>query len=180
MPRQTTVSVDRLNGIIACLVPAITVLRDLHGVFETPFIQVIVETTLSLINTVKTAKRNKSESAELLENIHEILYCIIGILLKSENVGSLPPAMLEHLGRFTHTINQIYTFIEARQDRNTIQNLLRRSEMNTLLQDCRAGLQQASEIFKAIVIDVPEVKSFAKQLQLILHFAIKAQDIPRA
>jgi hypothetical protein len=52
----------------------------------------------------------------------------------------------------THrTVNQIHTFVEAQQDGNAIKNLLRRSELNTLLKYCRSGLQQALELFKASV-----------------------------
>ncbi|KAJ7875597.1 hypothetical protein B0H14DRAFT_3548064 [Mycena olivaceomarginata] len=150
MPRQTTLDI-RLNDVISSLIPAITALKDFHGVFQTPFIQVIAETSLSLINTVTNVKRNKSESVELLGSIHEVIYCIISILMQSETAGSLPPVMLEHLGKFLQTVNQIHTFVEAQQDGNTIKNFLRRSELNTLLKYCRSGLQQALELFKASI-----------------------------
>jgi hypothetical protein len=55
MPRQTALDI-RLNDVISSLIPAITALKDFHGVFQTPFIQVIAETSLSLINTVTVNK----------------------------------------------------------------------------------------------------------------------------
>jgi hypothetical protein len=45
-------------------------------------------------------KRNKNECAQLLENIHPVLYAIISLHLKSETVESLAPAMLDNIGRF--------------------------------------------------------------------------------
>jgi hypothetical protein len=35
-----------------------------------------------------------------MENIHDVVYAIINLHLKSEPVGSLPPAMLDSLGKF--------------------------------------------------------------------------------
>jgi hypothetical protein len=50
---------------------------------------------------------------------------------------------------FDSTIHKIHTFVEAQQDGNRISNLLRYSEMSNLLKDCRAGMQNALEAFKA-------------------------------
>jgi hypothetical protein len=47
------------------------------------------------------------------------------------------------------TIHKIYTFVEAQQEGNRFKILLRHSEMNTLLKDCDAGMQQALQSFKA-------------------------------
>jgi len=46
------------------------------------------------------------------------------------------------------TLHKIHTFVEAQQDGNKIKILLRRSEMNTLLKDCKTGLQNAFDVFK--------------------------------
>jgi hypothetical protein len=35
-----------------------------------------------------------------MENIHQVLYAIINLYLKSETAGSLDPAMLDHIGKF--------------------------------------------------------------------------------
>jgi hypothetical protein len=45
-------------------------------------------------------KWNKNECAQLLENIHPVLYAIISLYLKSETVECLPPAMLDNIGKF--------------------------------------------------------------------------------
>lgn len=37
---------------------------------------------------------------QLMENIHQILYAIVNLHVKSETVGSLPPLMVDHIGKF--------------------------------------------------------------------------------
>ncbi|KAJ7809556.1 hypothetical protein B0H14DRAFT_2865665 [Mycena olivaceomarginata] len=93
-------------------------------------------------------KKNKVECIQLVENIHQVLYAIINLHIKSDTPGSLPPSMLYHVGKFTETIHKVHTFLEAQQDGNRIKNLFRQSELNTLVKDCRAGLQHAMEVFK--------------------------------
>jgi hypothetical protein len=36
-----------------------------------------------------------------MENIHQVLYAIINLYIRSETAGSLPPAMLDNIGKFT-------------------------------------------------------------------------------
>ncbi|KAJ7098271.1 P-loop containing nucleoside triphosphate hydrolase protein, partial [Mycena epipterygia] len=93
-------------------------------------------------------KRNKEECVQLMENIHKLLYAIANLHIKSETTGTLLPETLGHIGRFTETLLKIQTFAEAQQDGSKIKQFFRQSEMNTLLKDCRAGLQQAIEVFK--------------------------------
>jgi hypothetical protein len=42
-------------------------------------------------------------------------------------------------------------YLEAQQEGIRIRNLFRQGEVNTLLKDCRAGLQHAMEVFKASI-----------------------------
>jgi hypothetical protein len=104
-----------------------------------------------------------------MENIHQVLYTIINLYMKSEAAGSLHPLVLDHIGKFTEyiwssmlegdidnlefprTLHKIHTFIEAQQDSSKIKYFFRQGEMNTLLKDCRSGLDQALEVFKVSV-----------------------------
>ncbi|KAJ7131108.1 hypothetical protein C8R44DRAFT_871639 [Mycena epipterygia] len=101
MPHQPTVSVIRSRGIIACLETIVTLLNKVTDAFGTPFVPAISSTTLSLITAVQNAKMNKEECIQLMENIHGILYTIIKLHITSETAGSLPPAILYHIGKFT-------------------------------------------------------------------------------
>ncbi|KAJ7119692.1 hypothetical protein C8R44DRAFT_853775 [Mycena epipterygia] len=148
MSHQLTITNIRLNDIIACLTPAVALLDKVNGAFDTPFIQAISNTALALITALQNVKRNKDECIQLMENIHHILYALINLQIKSETAGSLPPATLYHVGKFTETLHRIHTFFEAQQDGNKIKQFFRQSEMNTLCKGCQAGLDEALQVFK--------------------------------
>ncbi|KAJ7462879.1 hypothetical protein FB451DRAFT_1370816 [Mycena latifolia] len=157
MSRQPSVTEIRLNNIIACLTPTLALLYELSNTFGTPFVPAISNTTLSLISVVQlffctdmlqNVKRNKDDCVQLLENVYQLLNAIINLHIKSETKGSLDPATLGHVGKFTETLHKIHTFVEAQQDGSKIMHFFRQIETKTFLGECRAGLQQAFEVFK--------------------------------
>ncbi|KAJ7807766.1 hypothetical protein B0H14DRAFT_2609397 [Mycena olivaceomarginata] len=150
MPRQLAVTQFRLENIIASLGPAVTLLKDLNDAFCPPFVQPIINIIEASINVVQNVKRNKNNCAQLMENIHQVLYAIVHLHIKSETVGSLPPEMINNIGKFMETLHKIYTYIQAQQDGNKIKNLFRNTEIQNLLKDCQSGLDQAMEVFRAI------------------------------
>ncbi|KAF8134158.1 hypothetical protein K438DRAFT_1787256 [Mycena galopus ATCC 62051] len=147
MPHQPTLKEIRLNVITTCLTFSLPLLDELNEAFRPPFVQSITNTIQTLINSVQNVKQNKSECAQLIENIHQVLYAIVNLHMKSEPFGSLPPSMLDNVGKFLETLHKIYIFIEAQEQRNKIKHFFRNNEMKTLLQDCHAGLKQAQEVF---------------------------------
>ncbi|KAJ7493526.1 hypothetical protein FB451DRAFT_1490663 [Mycena latifolia] len=164
MPHEPTIDI-RLNNIIACLDAAIPLLNNINDAFGTPFVQVITNTTLSLITRVQKVKRNKEDCVRLMENIHELLYAVIKLHIKSETGGSLLPTTLDHIGKFTDTLHKIHMFIEVQQDGNKFKHFLRQHEISTLLKDCHEGLQQTLDVFKMDTIvfnDIIEMKKTAE------------------
>ncbi|KAJ7103943.1 hypothetical protein C8R44DRAFT_808389 [Mycena epipterygia] len=147
MPHQPTVTEIRMSNVLTVLTPVVTLLNEFTDAFGTPFMRAISSTTLSLMSLVQNVKRNKDECIRFMENIHSILYAIITLHLRSETAGSLPPATLDCVGKFTKTLYKIHAFIEAQQDGNKIKYFFRQNEMNTLRKDCEAGLAEALKIF---------------------------------
>ncbi|KAJ7100546.1 hypothetical protein C8R44DRAFT_859395 [Mycena epipterygia] len=147
MPTRPTVTDSRLNNTLVCLAPTITLLNEVNDAFGTPFIKAISNTTLSLVTAVQNVKRNKDQCVQLMENIHQILHAIINLHLKPGTAGRLPPAMLDHVGKFTKTLHKIHTFVEAQQDRNRLTHFFRQNEMNTLRKGCSEGLEEALKFF---------------------------------
>jgi hypothetical protein len=45
-------------------------------------------------------KRNKAECVGLMEDIHQVLYAIINLYIRSDTAGSLPPSIMDHIGKF--------------------------------------------------------------------------------
>ncbi|KAJ7106020.1 hypothetical protein C8R44DRAFT_745667 [Mycena epipterygia] len=198
MPRDPTITDIQLSNIIACLMPAIDMLTELHDGFGSPFVQAISNTTQSLISMVqvvnlsppplhfsdsifKNVKRNRDECIRCMENIHELICAIVHLHMQSEPVGSLSPEMLDNVGKFMKTLHKIHAFIEAQQDSNKIKQFLRQIEMNALLKECQAGLQEALDIFKVecgvmLLADVMSVqkkteKMHQELLELISEFS---------
>ncbi|KAF8132133.1 hypothetical protein K438DRAFT_2130997 [Mycena galopus ATCC 62051] len=144
MPRQPTVAETNLDRITTCLTLTLPLLNELHDAFGPPFVQSIANTIQTLIKLVQ----NKSECAQLMDGMHEVLYAIVKLHMRSEIVGSLLPAELDDIGKFIQTLHKIYTFVEAQQQGNKIKHFFRNNEMNKLRQECHSGLKQAQEVFK--------------------------------
>jgi hypothetical protein len=87
--------------------------------------------------------------------------------INSDTGVELSPSVLTHIGKFTEyvtcfgrkkihsvltivirTLHKIHTFVEAQQNSSKLKNFFHQGEMNTLLKDCKAGLQQGFEIFQ--------------------------------
>ncbi|KAJ7875675.1 hypothetical protein B0H13DRAFT_2279694 [Mycena leptocephala] len=169
MARQLTPTEIRLNNITAYLTLTITLLKEINHAFHTPFIQPIINTSLSLITKVQSAKRNKDECVGLMENVHRVLCAIVTSHVRSETAGSLSPSTLDHIGSFKETLHKIYTFIDAQQDGNKIKQFLRQSEMNVLLRNCRAGLDHAITAFDietgvTIYNSISEMKKYTEKI----------------
>ncbi|KAJ7085557.1 P-loop containing nucleoside triphosphate hydrolase protein, partial [Mycena epipterygia] len=143
MPPQPSVTDIRLKNILACLNPTITLLNEVDGAFDIPFIKAISNTTLSLVTAVQNVRRNKDKCVQLMKNIHKILLAIINLHMKADITGSLSPTMLNHVGKFTETLHKIHTFVEAQQDGSKIKHFFRQNELNSLHKGCLEGLEEA-------------------------------------
>ncbi|KAF8166937.1 hypothetical protein K438DRAFT_1856754, partial [Mycena galopus ATCC 62051] len=167
--RQLTDTKAHLDHIATCLTLALPLLKELNDAFGPPFVQPIVNTIQSLINLVQNVKQNKNECVQLMGNIHHILYAVVKLHIKSETVGSLPPSMLDNIGKFVETLHKIYTFVEAQQQGNKIMKFFHNHEMNKLLQDCHAGLKEAQEMFDIQIQTqtLDEIREFRKTANLM-------------
>jgi hypothetical protein len=92
--------------------------------------------------------------------MHKLLAAIIILHIKSDEGGEMHPEVLNHIGKFTEyfpclwetyysltigtrILHKIYVFVEAQQKGNKMKNFFHQGEINTLLKDCQAGLQQS-------------------------------------
>ncbi|KAJ7805390.1 hypothetical protein B0H14DRAFT_3153446 [Mycena olivaceomarginata] len=118
---------------------------------------------------VQNVKRNKDECAQLMENIHPVLYAIINLHLKAETVESLSPETLYNIGKFMETLHKIYTFLEGQQDGNRIKYLFHNNEVQKLFRDCHTGLDQALEVFEVTTrpLWVNDIDVMKKTVQLM-------------
>ncbi|KAJ6472095.1 hypothetical protein C8R45DRAFT_936753 [Mycena sanguinolenta] len=152
MPRQPTVTEIRLENLASCLASIVTVLKELHDAFGLPFVQPISDRVASLIKLVQNVKQNKKECAQLLEDNHQVLYAIINLHVKSETAG---------------TLQKIYMYIKAQQDKNKFKQLFQYIGMGNLVKECYAELDKAKEIFqigigRAMFKDIGKMKTAAE------------------
>ncbi|KAJ7838345.1 hypothetical protein B0H13DRAFT_2419672 [Mycena leptocephala] len=148
MPPKVSTTQIRLNNITTCLMLTADTVEFLASSLNTPFLEAISNTTQSLLKNIQTVKQNKNNCTELLEEAYELLNAILMVHLKSDTGGALPPSMLSHIGKFTETLHKIHTFVEAQQKGSKVKSFFHQSEMNTLLKECKAGLQQGFVIFQ--------------------------------
>ncbi|KAF7345788.1 hypothetical protein MVEN_01599500 [Mycena venus] len=186
MPHQPVRWENRVSNLLSGLQLVNTLLNELHGTFGSSSLLSITRVTQLLITGLQNAKRNKIECTQLMEEIHQVLYTIATLHIQSDTPGSVPPAILDHIGKSTETMHKINTFIEAQSDGNRIRRLFRQNELTALLKDCRTGLQDAKEVFKARPFkklhsdksDLSHDKSIP-EFKVLFNATLHAKNIPR-
>ncbi|KAJ7482625.1 hypothetical protein FB451DRAFT_1442105 [Mycena latifolia] len=167
MPVPLTAAQIRLNKIVTSLNAAVTTLDVISESMKTPFLHPILNTLHSLLTAVQTVKRNEDECTQMLEQIHELMYAVIWVHLKSDTAGELSPIMLNNLGKLTGTLHKIHTYVEAEQEKSKIKQFFRQGEMRTLLKACHTGLEQAFEGFKVqgatVLSEVADMQQHAQK-----------------
>ncbi|KAJ7837936.1 hypothetical protein B0H13DRAFT_1912243 [Mycena leptocephala] len=88
--------------------------------------------------------------------------------VKSETGVELPPSLLESSQSMlfnlekkipmisttvVRTLHKIHTFVEAQQNNSKLKKFFHQGEMNKLLKDCKAGLQQELEVFQVPMVN---------------------------
>ncbi|KAJ7457771.1 hypothetical protein FB451DRAFT_1372421 [Mycena latifolia] len=159
MPLQPDAAQIHFNHISTALSAGVTTWHMMCESLKAPFLEPISNIMASLLTSVQTVKRNQDDCARMLEQIHQLLYAIIHVHLKSDTGGELPPDM---------TLHKIHTFVEAQQEKSKIKQFFRQGEMRALLRDCQMGLEHAFEVFKiqgAILLsDMAEMQKHAQKM----------------
>ncbi|KAJ6600404.1 hypothetical protein DFH09DRAFT_1302883 [Mycena vulgaris] len=148
MPPQPTPTDIRLNNLITYITVAVTTLKDLSDALTTPFLKAISSTTESLLISVQNIKRNKEQCAQFLDDIHTVLYALIGLHINSGTGGTLPPETLNHVAKFMETLQKNHVFFDAQQDGRAFKRFFDQIKTNSLLKECQQGMQQALDVFK--------------------------------
>ncbi|KAJ7150457.1 hypothetical protein C8R43DRAFT_1191653 [Mycena crocata] len=178
-PRSTMAQI-RTKNILECSATAVETLEILSRSLGTPFLGAISSTTRSLLKVMETIKQNKQDCIQLVEQTHEVLNAILVVHVESDT-GELPPVMLKQIGEFTETLYKIHTFVEAQQEKHILKNIFRHGEMGTLLNECKAGLQQGLDSFQIqavnFISDAREVQQVAQnRLQEVLDMIEALSD----
>ncbi|KAJ6489720.1 hypothetical protein DFH09DRAFT_1291216 [Mycena vulgaris] len=181
MALHPSISRIRLKNTVDGVTAAVTTVEQLSNAFDTPFLAPISTITRSILISLQTVKQNMDQCAQLTEQIHQLLYAIIGLHINSGASGELAPSMLHNLGKFTETLNKVNVFVEAQQGRSIIKQFFRKGEMTTLLRDCKVGLQQALEDFKVqgfnLLSDAADMERHAQKIhEEVLELIVSLSD----
>ncbi|KAJ7694684.1 hypothetical protein B0H16DRAFT_1751036 [Mycena metata] len=167
MPHQPTTTKVRLNNISTCVAITVSTVDVLVDTLKISGLEAIWNTTQSLLKLLKTVKQAKNECAELMEQTDVILGAIIGVYLKSDTGIELSPSTLNEIANFTRTLHKIHTFIEAQQSGSKVKKFFRQGELNGLLKDCKAALQQGLVFFQIKSSDgISTVRKMQEQAQI--------------
>ncbi|KAJ6549958.1 hypothetical protein B0H19DRAFT_1073853 [Mycena capillaripes] len=119
MPVASTFAQTRLNNIRLCLTGAVDSLELLANSANLLFLKPIAITARTLLTSVEvnsedrwsayipltvyqqSVRHNKNECTQLMDHIHEVLYGIVELHIKSDTGGDLPPKTLENIAQFT-------------------------------------------------------------------------------
>ncbi|KAJ7713724.1 hypothetical protein B0H16DRAFT_1702273 [Mycena metata] len=162
MPRQQTIIEVRLENISKCVTITVNTLDILVNTLKIAGLEVMVNTTQSLLKFIQTIKQDKNKCAELMEQTHDILNAIIGVYVKSDTGIELPPSTLHEIANFTQTLHMIHTFIEAQQSGSKVKKFFRKGELGGLLEDCKTGLQDGIKFFQ---IKSSDIMSTAREME---------------
>ncbi|KAJ6582208.1 hypothetical protein B0H19DRAFT_1061649 [Mycena capillaripes] len=166
---QPTVTQIRLSNITMCLGVTANTLKILTVNLKTPFLATILNTTVSLLNHLQTAKQNKNTCIRLMEQTYELLNGLISLHIKSAEKQDFPPDVLNHIGKLTETLHKIHTFLEAQQNGSRFKKFFQVGQMSTLLKECEAGLQQGLDFFQiktvSITTDIAEMQQNGQKRQ---------------
>ncbi|KAJ7696656.1 hypothetical protein B0H16DRAFT_1841151, partial [Mycena metata] len=169
MPRQQTITKARLDNISKCVTIAVNTLDVLVNTLKILGLEAMVNTTQSLLKLVPTIKQDRNECAELMEQTYNILNAIIGVYVTSDNSIELPPSTLNEFTNFTQTLHKIHTFIEAQQNGSKVKKFFQQGELNGLLKDCKAGLQEGIKFFQIKSSDIMSAAREMEEQAQIIH-----------
>ncbi|KAJ7019470.1 P-loop containing nucleoside triphosphate hydrolase protein [Mycena alexandri] len=153
---------SHFSDISTCLSITRDTLELLADTLKISGLEAILNTTDSLTKLTETIKQNKNVCNKLMEQTHQLLSAIVGVYIKSDTGGELPPSVLNHIAKFTQTLHKIHTFVEAQQGGNKVKKFLRQGELSSLLRDCKGELQQGLDFFQVTDI-ISEVKYMQEQ-----------------
>ncbi|KAJ7457773.1 hypothetical protein FB451DRAFT_1372422 [Mycena latifolia] len=139
MPFQADAALIPFNHVSTALSAAVATLDMLSERLKAPFLEPILNVMQALLTAIQNVKRHQEDCAQMMEQIHQLLYAIIHVHIKSDTGGKLPPPMLNHLGKFT----------DRRKAKSS--SFFTEGEMRVLLRDCQMGLEHAFEVFKECI-----------------------------
>ncbi|KAJ7869971.1 hypothetical protein B0H13DRAFT_1896417 [Mycena leptocephala] len=176
---------SRLANLIDYTTLAATTINEIADAAQIPNLRSTSSLSLMILELVSASKATKDQTIQLVEQIHEILCAIIGLYSSTAIDQILPPDVLYGIGKFTETLQKIYTFMKGQQAMGKIKQLFKQGISAVRLEVCRAGLQEALAAFRvqiatSMVSGMAQVLKNMDQQHEELVALLAHLDIPRS
>ncbi|KAJ6569412.1 hypothetical protein B0H19DRAFT_1135353 [Mycena capillaripes] len=136
---------DRLQDVLQHTSASLAIFRDVAQTTHGPFLGIIASLSASIINSVQTVRSKQYECLQMVDKINQLLCALINFI--ADLNGILPPVMLRSIGTFSETPKKIYSFVDTHQGKSTFKRFLQNAEISAQLEDCKAGLHHALDVF---------------------------------
>ncbi|KAJ7690808.1 hypothetical protein B0H17DRAFT_1134079 [Mycena rosella] len=141
LPRE----IDHLSvaEIVRYSTLAASTAREIADYANVPFLQMIASLTEAISAAVQSAKSNREQCTIMMEQIHGILCTIIQLCSSYDSEGTLPPALLYDIARFTETLQKLHAFLKTQLGLGKIKQLFKQSDTATQLKAYQEELQNS-------------------------------------
>ncbi|KAJ7630061.1 hypothetical protein DFH06DRAFT_1439649 [Mycena polygramma] len=152
---------------------AATTLKQLSEINTTPYLQVVAGVALLILQTAQSVKKNKEQCVALVEQIYEIICALIELC--ADTSAPLSPVLLDGMAMFAETLQKIDAFLRMQQDTNRLKRFLKHQEHTSRLEDCKAGLRDARDVFatKTAAVTLGDVAEFQATMERKHHELLK-------
>ncbi|KAJ7746341.1 P-loop containing nucleoside triphosphate hydrolase protein [Mycena metata] len=136
---------QRTNQLLHYANAAAATFREVSDCYDVPFLGTISGVTDLILQTIGSMRSNKEEYLKLVGQI-QTASLMIGALCV-ERRGVLHPNMLDHIGKFAESLQQIQSFLRTQQELGSIKRLLKNQENTAQLEKYKASLERAIDVF---------------------------------
>ncbi|KAF7303567.1 NB-ARC domain-containing protein [Mycena indigotica] len=126
---------------------AASTLKEIANAWKMPVLGITATYGLTIASALEASKTQKAEMALVVERVHNILCCIIQLTNIDQVDGSLSPAILFDVAKFTEILQRIVRVLNEQQKMGRVKQFFKQSERSAQLQSCKAELQQSLESF---------------------------------
>ncbi|KAF7327829.1 NB-ARC domain-containing protein [Mycena kentingensis (nom. inval.)] len=147
MAPTTSANTTRLARVLEYTVLAATTLKEIASAGKVPVLSITSTFGLALVKVLETQKTNKEELARMLEHVHKILCSVIELYAIVHVEGSLSPAILFDVAKFTDTLQRLLAVLEEQRAMGRLKQFFKQSEQAAQIQACKAELESSMELF---------------------------------
>ncbi|KAJ7288711.1 hypothetical protein C8J57DRAFT_1214804 [Mycena rebaudengoi] len=132
---------------------AATTAKGIVDSTRVPFLGSAATLSLSIFKCAESVRSHKEDTAQIVEQIHEVLCTIVKLDSAPEINGLLSTTLLYDIGKFTEynyprTLQKVFTFLKSQQGMGKIKQLFTHPDNVMKLETCKQELNHALQKFR--------------------------------